>query len=131
LTSWDIVITIINQFPPVAAAMLLIIAIVAVVIGIAGFSKYGMDFIRHGFRQNPFGDMLGQLATKADIEGLRNEVSEVRADVNKLETELATIKVNHFGHLKNFLTELTGILVDKKILNVENKARLDNHLRGM
>jgi hypothetical protein len=46
-------------------------------------------------------------------------------------TDLETIKVNHFGHLKEFLTELTSILLDKDIINNQDKARLDNKLRGM
>jgi hypothetical protein len=91
---------------------------------------------------------IGGLRTefKAEIDGLRTEFktdfvglrTEFRADndrlgirIDGLHTELETIKVNHFGHLKNFLTELTSILLDKDIINNENKARLDNQLRGM
>ena len=135
MTGWDVVITIINQFPPVIMALLMVATFVAVVIGITGFSRNGLDFIKHGFQQNYLSELLTKLATKEDIDGLR---SEVRADIEKMETrfekvetELATIKVNHFGHLKNFLTELTSILLDKNIINNENKARLDNQLRGM
>jgi hypothetical protein len=64
---------------------------------------------------------LGKMATKEDMDGIRTEVK----------TEIQTIKVNDFGHLKNFLTELTSILLDKGIINNENKARLDNQLRDM
>jgi len=167
MNGWDVVITIINQFPPVAMTLLLIIAIAAGITGLVGFSRHGMDFIKHGFQQNVLGELLDKLATKEDIkasiDGLR---SEVRSDINRLEAridnmetrfekvetrfekvetrfekvearmgnmeaELATIKVNHFGHLKNFLTELTSILLDKQLITHENKARLDNHLRGM
>ena len=153
MTGWDVVITVISQFPPVTIALLLTATVAAVVIGIVGFSRHGLDFIKHGFQQNRLGELLTKLATKEDIDGLR---SEFKADINKLETkletrfekvetkiegmetrfekmetELATIKVNHFGHLKNFLTELTSILLDKNIINNENKARLDNQLRGM
>jgi hypothetical protein len=32
-----------------------------------------------------------------------------------------SIKVNHFGHLKNFLAELTSILLDKGIINNLNQ----------
>jgi len=142
MNGWDVVISIINQFPPVAMTLLLIASIVAVSIGIAGFSKHGMDFIKHGFAQNALGDLLDKLATKEDIEELR---LATKADINKMETriekmetelggmktELATIKVNHFGHLKDFLTELTSILQDKGIFNNLEKTRLDNQLRGM
>jgi chaperonin cofactor prefoldin len=51
--------------------------------------------------------------------------------IDGLQTELEYVKSNHFGHLKNFLTELTSILVDRGVINNENKARLDNQLRGM
>ena len=142
MTGWDVVITIINQFPPLMMALLMVATVVAVIIGITGFSRNGLDFIKYGFQQNHLSELLAKLATKEDIDSLRNEV---RADIEKMETrfekveteigqvktELATIKINHFGHLKNFLTELTSILVDKNIINNENKARLDNHLRGM
>lgn len=129
MTGWDVLNTIINGFSPIAMALMLVAALVAVILFIAGFSRYGVDFIRHGFGQNlPNNELMAKLATKEDIAGLRNEF---KTDINKLETDLQTIKVNHFGHLKDFLTELTSILVDKDIINNENKARLDNHLRGM
>ena len=142
MNGWDVVISIINQFPPVAMTLLLIASIVAVSIGIAGFSKHGMDFIKHGFAQNALGDLLDKLATKEDIEELR---LATKADINKMETriekmetelggmktELATIKVNHFGHLKDFLTELTSILQDKGIFNNTERTRLENKLRGI
>jgi len=41
------------------------------------------------------------------------------------------IETNHFGHLKDFLTELTSILLDKGVINNAEKTRLDNQLRGM
>jgi Skp family chaperone for outer membrane proteins len=145
------------------------------VIFVVGFSRHGMDFIRHGFKQNNFDELIAKLATKEDIAELRAEVKteiaelrtelkteiadlraevkeeianlrrEFRGEMNEFRTEmngfrdelngfrgeLENIKVNHFGHLKNFLTELTSILVDRNIITNENKARLDNHLRGM
>jgi len=74
-----------------------------------------------------------ELDTK--IDGLSTEIDGLRTgfktEMGGFRTELETIKVNHFGHLKNFLTELTSILVDKGVINNENKARLDNQLRGM
>ena len=211
MNGWDVVITIINHFPPVVTALLLTASVVAVFIGIVGFSRHGMDFIRHGFQQNVLGDLLDKLATKEELAKLatkeelaklatkeeiknletriggmetkieklatKEEVAKLETNIekleNKLETsiekmenriekmenriggmetniekldnriggmetkmggvelELAAIKVNHFGHLKNFLTELTGILMDKGVFNNTEKARLDNQLRGM
>jgi hypothetical protein len=57
----------------------------------------------------------------ARIDGLRTE----------FHTELEMLKTNHFGHLKDFLSELTSILLDKSVINNQDKARLDNQLRGM
>ena len=185
MTGWDILYNFVNQFPPIAFSLVLIAAITAMIICIIGFSRYGMDFIRHGFRQNLLSELLDKLATREEISKLatkeeiaklatKEEIAKLatkeelaklatkeelaklatkeelaklatREDINKLETEinnmdtrmgnmeteLAAIKVNHFGHLKNFLTELTSILMDKHILTSENKTRLDNHLRGM
>ncbi len=48
-----------------------------------------------------------------------------------MDTRFTAIETNHFGHLKNFLSELTSILLDKEIINNQDKARLDNQLRGM
>jgi hypothetical protein len=84
---------------------------------------------RHSRRQKN----ITELGEK--IDGLRDEVrgeiSGLRGEIGGLRTELETIKVNHFGRLKNFLTELTSILLDKGIINNENRARLDNQLRDM
>jgi hypothetical protein len=123
MTGWDVLDTIIKASPPLAATVLLI---AATVIFIVGFSRHGINFIKYGFGQKEMGDLskkIDDLHTelKTEIDGLRSE----------FKTELGTIKVNHFGHLKNFLTELTSILLDKGVINNENKARLDNQLRGM
>jgi len=131
MTGWDLVSNIINQFPPVAMTLLLVAAIAAVIIGIVGFSKHGIDFIRHGFNQNFLNDILSKLATKEDINRLETRLEKVETEMGSMKTELATIKVNHFGHLKDFLTELTSILQDKGIFNNTDKTRLDNKLRGM
>ena len=148
MTGWDILNNIIKGFPPVAATLILVALGVVFIIG---FSKYGYNFLKYGFTQREITDLGAKIdelseKVKEDIAVLRNEVkedivglrSEFKADIEelrsgfgKLETELAAIKVNHFGHLKNFLTELTSILVDRGIINNENKARLDNHLREM
>jgi len=84
------------------------------------------NFLKYGFKQAEIGSLSAKIdvlrsEVKAKIDGLRSEVR----------TELATIKTNHFGHLKGFLTELTSILLDKEILNNTDKARLDNQLRDM
>jgi hypothetical protein len=126
MTGWNIVADIIKNFPPLAAAVLFV---AAGVVFIVGFSKRGMNFIKYGFGQTTldsslekrFDELAEKLATKEDIAGLQTE----------FRTELETIKVNHFRHLKGFLAELTSILLDKGIITNTDKARLDNQLRDM
>jgi hypothetical protein len=109
MTAWDVLNNIINAFPPIAAVCLLV---VAGVIFIIGFSRHGMNFLKYGFKQIALDSSL-----------------EKRFD--KLEAKIEAIEVNHFGHLKNYLGILNGVLLDKEIIDNETKARLDNELRGM
>jgi hypothetical protein len=124
MNGWDVLRDTMKDFPPVAATIVLL---VAAVIFIIGFSRRGINFIKYGFGKTTLDASLekrfDELADK-----MTNQIDGIRTEVK---TELETIKVNHFGHLKNFLTELTSILLDKGIINNENKARLDNELRGM
>jgi hypothetical protein len=112
MTAWDVLDKIMTNFPPIAAGVFLLAAGIIFAIG---FFRHGVNFIKYGFKQAQIND-LGE-----KIDGLRDE----------FKTELEAIKVNHFGHLKNFLGELTGILLDKGVINNQDKARLDNQLRGM
>jgi hypothetical protein len=109
MTGWDVLDTFIKAFPPTAATLLLV---VAGIIFIIGFSRHGMNFIKYGFKQVALDRSL-----------------EERFD--KLEAKIESIEVNHFGHLKNYLVVLNGILLDKNIIDHESKARLDNELHGM
>jgi chaperonin cofactor prefoldin len=65
------------------------------------------------------------------FEAIDKRFDKMDLRIDGLQTELEYVKSNHFGHLKNFLTELTSILVDRGVINNENKARLDNQLRGI
>jgi hypothetical protein len=135
---WDVLNNVISKFPPVAMTLLLAVALVAAIVFVAGFSRHGLDFVKYGFGQTGLSDLgakidglqtefrsvLEKMATKEDI-GMINK------DIGMINARIETIETNHFGHLKNFLTELTSILLDKGIINNENKARLDNQLRGM
>jgi hypothetical protein len=118
MTVWDVVNSIIGTLPSVAARLLLIAVLVAVGIFIAGFHKYGLDFIKHGSKQK-------------ETAGLDEKIDGIAVQLEDFRTELQTIKVNHFGHLTDYLAALTSILLDKDILNHQDKARLDNNLRGM
>jgi hypothetical protein len=109
MTGWDVLNNPISVFPPVAAGLLLAAAGVVFVIG---FSRHGINFIKYGFKQTILDSTL-----------------EKRFD--DLENKLERIEVNHFGHLKNYLGVLNGILLDKGVIDNESKARLDNELRGM
>ena len=50
---------------------------------------------------------------------------------DKMDTKIMAIETNHFGHLKNYLGILNGVLLDKQIIDNQTKARMDNELRGM
>ncbi|MDR1251109.1 MAG: hypothetical protein LBK62_02975 [Treponema sp.] len=127
MTGWDVLDTFIKAFPPMVATLLLV---AAGVIFIIGFSRHGMNFIKYGFKQKEVGD-LAQKIDDLRIEFKSDLAQKIDGLQVEFRTDLETIKVNHFGHLKEFLTELTSILLDKDIINNQDKARLDNKLRGM
>jgi hypothetical protein len=140
MTGWDVLSNVASGFPPVAVGLLLTVAIAAAIVFVVGFSRNGVDFVKHGFMQSnitELGEKIDRLRDelRAEFHGvicsIRDVIGSIRGEIGGLRTELETIKVNHFGHLKNFLTEMTSILVDKGIINNENKARLDNQLRSM
>jgi len=130
MTGWDVLDKLINIFPPIAAAILLV---AATVVFIVGFSRHGVNFLKYGFNQKEADDLSHKIDGLA--ENIRNLDVCLTEKINDLRdefhTELEAIKVNHFGHLKNFLGELTSILLDKNIINNTDKARLDNQLRDM
>jgi len=134
MTGWDILNDIVSTFPPIIA-MVLVVAIV--VVFIVGFGRHGQSFLRYGFKQVSLGSSLEKRfdIMESKIDGLRTEVKAeidgLRTEVDGLRTELTTIKVNHFGHLKNYLGVLNGALLDKAVIDNETKARLDNEIRGM
>jgi hypothetical protein len=116
MSGWDILNELMKSLPPIVA-MLFFLAIG--VIFAVGFSRHGLNFIKYGFKQTILGDSL------------EKRFDKLEARMDGLHVELETIKSNHFGHLKNFLTELTSILVNKGVIDNQSKARLDNQLRGM
>jgi hypothetical protein len=124
MTAWDVLDKVISSFPPIVMALILVAVLVAVVIFIVGFSRHGANFLKYGFKQTVMNDLLEKLATKEDI-------SRIDARLGGMDTRIAAIETNHFGHLKDFLSELTSILLDKGVINNQDKARLDNQLRGM
>jgi hypothetical protein len=104
-------------------ALILVAVLAAVVIFIVGFSRHGVNFLKYGFKQmvfeNSFEKHFDSLESKIDIR-----FAQVDAKIMAIET-------NHFGHLKNYLGILNGVLLDQKIIDNETKARLDNELRGI
>jgi hypothetical protein len=126
MTGWDVLDKIIMRFPPVALVLLLIASIVAVVIFITGFSRHGINFIKYGFAQSVLG---ASIEKRFDQFDLKFEVLNSRFE--ELNSRIDVIETNHFGHLKNYLEILTGVLLDKDIINNETRARMDNELRGM
>jgi hypothetical protein len=88
MMGWDILDKITTGLPPLVAGLL---PVTAGVVFIVGFSRHGINFIKYGFKQTALDSSL-----------------EKRFDA--LEAKIDLIETNHFGHLKDFLTELTGIL---------------------
>ncbi|MDR0474823.1 MAG: hypothetical protein LBH43_14260 [Treponema sp.] len=134
MTSWDVLDKVISSFPPIAAAALLV---AEAVIFIVGFSRRGLNFIKYGFgkialdetlekRFDSFEKRFDSMEAKFD-----ERFSQIDARLDGMDARIMAIETNHFGHLKDFLTELTSILLDKNIINNTEKARLDNQLRGM
>jgi hypothetical protein len=119
MTGWDILNNIINGFPPVALALLLVAAVAAAMVLVIGFSQHGMNFIKYGFSQTALDSTL------------EKRFDRIEERLDGVDSRIAAIETNHFGHLKDFLTELTSILLDKDVINNYDKARLDNRLRDM
>jgi hypothetical protein len=141
MTAWDVLDKVIQSFPPVVMALILVAILAAVVIFIVGFSRHGFNFLKYGFKQvildsvfenrfDQFEERFDKLEAKLDS---RITTLEAKFDTRfeELDLRIAAIEVNHFGHLKNYLGILNGVLLDKSIIDNETKARLDNELRGM
>ena len=109
MTVWDIINKIIKIIPSIAAILFLLVAGIIFAIG---FFRHGLNFFKYGFKQ---------VALDSSLEKRFDELS----------AKIEAIEVNHFGHLKNYLGIVNGVLLDKKIIDNETKARLDNELRGM
>ena len=141
MTVWDILNEIMKNLPPIAA--MLFFLVVGVVFAI-GFFRHGLNFIKYGFRQTALDTSLEKrfdsLEAKFDdrFSRIDDRFSQIEAKItafddrfSQIDAKIMAIETNHFGHLKNFLTELTSILLDKNIISNTEKARLDNQLRGM
>jgi hypothetical protein len=123
MTAWDVLDKVISSFPPIVMALILVAVLVAVVILIVGFSRHGVNFLKYGFKQTVLDASLEKRFDKME--------AKFDARFTEIDAKIMAIETNHFGHLKDFLTELTSILLDKGVINNQDKARLDNKLRGM
>jgi predicted PurR-regulated permease PerM len=138
MTGWDILNEIMKNLPPIAAMLFLLVTGIIFAIG---FFRHGVNFIKYGFKQTVLDSSLEKrfdsLEAKFDarisqIEAKFDErFSQIDARFSQIDARIMAIETNHFGHLKNFLSELTSILLDKNIINNTEKARLDNQLRDM
>jgi hypothetical protein len=115
MSGWNVLDMIVKAFLPLIAALLLV---AAAVIFIVSFSRRGFNFIKYGF---------GKIGLDETLEKRFDRLEERHG----MSVRIAAIETNHFGHLKEFLNELTSILLDKNVINNQGKARLDNKLRGM
>ena len=116
MTGWDVLNEIMKNFPPIAAMLFLLVAGIIFAIG---FFRHGVNFIKYGFNQ-----------TVLDAS-LEKRFDDFEKRFDRLESRIEAIETNHFGHLKNYLGILNGVLLDKQIIDNVTKARLDNELRGM
>ena len=138
MTGWDILNEIMKNLPPIAAMLFLLVAGIIFAIG---FFRHGVNFIKYGFKQTmldsslekrfdsleaKFDERISQIEAKFD-----ERFSQIDARFSQIDARIMAIETNHFGHLKNFLSELTSILLDKNIINNTEKTRLDNQLRDM
>ena len=144
MTGWDILNKFIGSFPPIVMALILVAVLAAVVIFIVGFSRHGINFLKYGFKQtvwnNSFEKRFDSLEAKMDARFTQIDARFTQIDARfaqidtrfaEIDSKIMAIETNHFGHLKDFLTELTSILLDKGVINNAEKTRLDNQLRGM
>jgi hypothetical protein len=181
MTGWEVLNNVVGGFPFVVTALFALGALIALGMFIVGFSKYGVDFVKHGLKQKGISDLgekidgldtrftekingldarftekingldsrftekIGALDSRftekisaldtrftEKINGLDSRFTEkINGLRDEFHTEITAISVNHFGHLKNYLGILNGILLDKQIIGNETKAQLDNELRGM
>jgi hypothetical protein len=116
MEGWNVFGDVVKGLPPIVGMVFLVTAGVLFLIG---FSRHGMDFLQHGFKQTALGASLEKRFDNLD------------ARIDGLQTKIEGIEVNHFGHLKGYLEMLDGILLDKNIITNKEKAMLDSQLRGM
>jgi hypothetical protein len=130
MIGWDVLDNIIRAFPPVVAGLLLA---AAGVVFIVGFSRRGLNFIKYGFGKMALDETLEKRFDRLEerLDGMDMRIAAIDTRFAEIDVRIAAIETNHFGHLKDFLTELTSILLDKGVINNQDKARLDNKLRGM
>jgi hypothetical protein len=134
MSGWDFLDKIIAAFPPIVAGLLISAAGVVFIIG---FSRHGLNFLKYGFKQialdDSFEKRFGDFEKRFDarLDRLDARIDHLEARMDGLQSELDQIKVNYFGHLKNYLEMLNGILLDKNIITNKEKAMLDSQLRGM
>jgi predicted PurR-regulated permease PerM len=131
MTGWDILNEIMKNLPPIAAMLFLLVAGIIFAIG---FFRHGVNFIKYGFKQTVLDSSLEKRFDSLEAK-FDERISQIEAKFDErfsqIDARIMAIETNHFGHLKNFLSELTSILLDKNIINNTEKTRLDNQLRDM
>jgi archaellum component FlaC len=139
MTVWDVASNIIGNFPSVAAGFLLIAILIAVGIFIAGFHKYGLDFIKHGSRQKDtagLGEKIDGIAARfeefcAEIGGIHTELGNFHAEMEGIHTELGSFHAEMEGihtELGSFRAEMEGIHTELEMIQVNHFRHLKNYL---
>ncbi|GMO49640.1 MAG: hypothetical protein Ta2B_30620 [Termitinemataceae bacterium] len=161
MSVWNVIDRMIMSFPNVALTLILIAVVAAITMFLIGFSRRGINFIKYGFGRTTLDTSIEKRFDQLDLKfeanekrfdqldlkfeanekrfdqlDLKFEANEKRFDrldskIEAIETKIETIETNHFGHLKNYLEILNGVLLDKRVIDNETKARMDNELRGM
>ena len=99
MNGWEVLNNIVGGFPFVVTALFALGALIALGIFIVGFSKYGVDFVKHGLKQKGTNDLV----EKIDTLGTRFDSLEAKIDTRfaQVDAKIMAIETNHFGHLKN------------------------------
>jgi hypothetical protein len=88
----------------------------------ARFAQIDTRFEQIDSRFEQIDSRFGQIDTR---------FGQIDSRFGQIEGKIEAIETNHFGHLKNYLGLLNGVLLDREIVDNTMKARLDNELRGM
>ncbi|GHT48031.1 hypothetical protein FACS1894102_0110 [Spirochaetia bacterium] len=123
MSGWDVLNNVLGGFPQMLTALILVAAMVALFIFIFGFSKHGMDFLKHGLKP------IGYTDIAAKIDGLDAKINEMGdrldAKINGLDAKIDRVsenldaKINMMGENLDAKINEMGENLDAKIDNIQ------------